>query len=818
MFDIFNSTKDLLVKKVKDVSSNDVMLDSPASDFIPYACHYDKDTILTKNGELLQTIRIVGLSHEVIGKRKTSMRELIRNTIATKFLSNNISVYFHTIRKQVNLDRDPKFPSFMADQLHKSWVSQNEWNKKFVNELYITVISEGMPIEVNFANFSRMFFVSSLVNEHDEFLKKNHAELKQLSDVLLEELKDYGAVKLQVQYDEKVGYYSQLVTFFCNIIQLEKERTPVKMQDISKQMSQYKVAFGGNALEMRRGSKKIFATMMSLKDCHNISDKAIDKFLQISTQVVVTQTMNFVDEKAAFNKYSYQNYILGISGDVELAEIIGLKAVIDEKDNLKATSFCDSQTTIMVIADTLEELENNTLVVAQRLNNFGIPVIREDINTENCFWAQLPSNFSYLVRQKTLLSRKIGHFASLYNFPFGSLESKWGEYVTLLITNLGTTYFFNFHVGDNGHTIIVGDLFSGKKTLMNFLLAESSKFNPKILHLDSMRESELFILALGGVYKIFSFAAEDDNKIKLNPLLLEDTADNREYLKYWFLYLLDKYVDPTDNEEYIKVFEEAISIIYQSPQAERKLSNVDKFFINGAFDILNKKILEGLKMWHSDGKYAHVFDNDVDDLLQNSNYQVMSVDMTALYDTPMGMNLPVINYLLYYFNTYYTGETPSILAVADGNRTFNSIYFEKNLSYILNDLLDNNAIMLVTASFSSEKVNWSATVGEVYNQKMATKIFLSNGSSLNNVDKIFSLSKEERMYLEAFDNNTREFIIRQGEVSMVSAMDLGNFEISLGILCNDRKLVKCAEELRVQHGDDSAVWVPKLYEYNAEEL
>jgi type IV secretion system protein VirB4 len=815
MMDIVNSIKDLLVKKVKDVSSNEIMLAAPASDFIPYACHYDKDTILTKNGELLQTIKIVGLSHEVIGKRKNSMRELIRNTIATKFLSDNISLCFHTIRKEVNLDHKPLFPSFMQDQLHKSWVSQNEWNKKFVNELYITVISKGMPIEINVSNFSKMFFVSSLVTEHDEFLKNSYNNLAQLADVLLTELKDYGAVKLQVQYDEKIGYYSQLVTFFCNIIQLEKERTPVKMQDISKQLSQYNVAFGGNALEVRRGVKKIFATMLTIKDCHNISDRAVDKFLQISNQIVVTQTMNFVDEKTAFAQYAYQDYILNISGDNEFAEITGLKTVIDEKNNFNQTSFCHGQTTIMVIADTLEELESNAMVVAQRLNSFGISIIREDINAENCFWAQLPGNFSYLVRKKTLLSRKVGHFASLYNFPFGSLESKWGEYVTLLTTNLGTTYFFNFHVGDNGHTIIVGDLFSGKKTLLNFLLSESSKFNPKILHLDSLKESELFITAIGGVYKVFSFDQED-NKIKLNPLLLDDTEDNREYLKYWFLYLLDKYADPSDVEEYLKVIEEVISIIYQAPKAERKLVNVDKFFINPEFDALNKKILEGLKMWHSDGKYAHIFDNDVDELLQNSDYQVFGIDMTAMYDTPMSMNLPVINYLLYYFKTYCTGEKPAILAVTDGNRVFNSIYFEKNLSYILDDLGDNNSIMLVTASFSSEKVNWSATVGEIYNQKMATKIFLSNGSSLNNVDEIFTLSAEERMYLEAFDSNTREFIIRQGEVSMASAMDLGNFEISLGILCNDRKLLKYAEEIKKQYGQDPNVWVPKLYEYNTE--
>ena len=808
---MLNSIKTTLLQNAKKISSNDVFLDSPGSDFIPYACHYTKDSILTKNGELLQTIKIAGASHEILGKNKISMREVIRQAIGEKIQSNKFSLCFHTIRKRVNLDTNPKFPGFLQDELHKAWVSQNKWDSRFVNELYITIICAGLPIKINIKNFSKMFFTSSLVKEHDIALENNYKELNSLTHSLQGILSSYGAKKLELIFDEKIGYSSELLSFFTNIIRLENESIPLKKEDLSKQLSEYQVAFGNNALEVKNKDKKFFARMLTLKNCHNISDRAIDKFLQIQEQLVITQTMNFVPTHQSLDKHSYQDYVLNVSGDMEFKEISGLNKVFTDQNIQSDLSCCETQVIIMVIADTLEILDSSVFNVASALSNIGVPVIVEDLNMEHCFWSQLPANFAYITRKRTILTSMVGSFASLYNFPFGSLRSKWGEYLTLLKTNLGTTYFFNFHVGDNGHTIIIGDAYSGKKTLLNFLLSEASKLNPKVLHLDSFNESKLYIDAIGGTYKVFSFDPKENN-IKFNPLLIDDNEENREYLKYWFLYLLDKYADPSDIEQYMAPIESAVHNMFSLPQNERKLSSINKMFSDPQYDDLNKKIIENLGIWYGDGKLAHIFDNDIDELIENEQNYVMSIDMTSTYDTPMSLNLPVINYILYYFKTYYTGKTPSILAVADGNRVFNSIYFEKNFSYILDDLQKNNSIMLITASFSSEKVNWSAVVGGIYNEKMATKIFLSDGASLANINQIFQLSDIERMYLEAFDIGTRQFILRQGEVSIVSVIDISDFEVSLGILSNDKKQVKLAESLQSQYGNDPNKWLPALYE------
>ncbi len=47
-------------KKNKKNLVSEIKLEAPVPDYIPYACHYNADTILTKNGELIQIIKITG--------------------------------------------------------------------------------------------------------------------------------------------------------------------------------------------------------------------------------------------------------------------------------------------------------------------------------------------------------------------------------------------------------------------------------------------------------------------------------------------------------------------------------------------------------------------------------------------------------------------------------------------------------------------------------------------------------------------------------------------------------------------------------------
>src|SRR5262249_7556118 len=152
------------------------------------------------------------------------------------------------------------------------------------------------------------------------------------------------------------------------------------------------------------------------------------------------------------------------------------------------------------------------------------------LNLEPCFWAQLPGNFSYIAREAMISTANFAGFASLHNYPSGlSKGNHWGAAVTVLETISGTPYFFNFHKQDVGHTTIIGPTGTGKSVLLNFLLAQSLKFKPKIFFFDKDHGAEIFIRALGGVHATLGLSQPSG----FNPLKLPDTPENRSFLSEW---------------------------------------------------------------------------------------------------------------------------------------------------------------------------------------------------------------------------------------------------------------------------------------------
>lgn len=788
--------------------NNELLLEDPRPSFIPYACHYDPNTILTKNGELVQTIKIVGYSYETLGGSNVGLRELIRSVLAQEITSPQFAIYFHTVRKKQSLDTKPSYPCFFAQKLHNEWVQKNSWDNKYVNELYITIVHAGADfINSSLLSLTKYMFGSKIYRDHDDYLQQAFIRLDKVMLNILDRLSICGAIRLGIREDSSLGYVSDLVKFFSKIVQLEESEFPISNVDLSKEMTDYKIAFGNDTFEIKKNEDKSFGAILSIKAYPELDSSILDDFLQLPQEMIVTQTINFTDKSSCAKHFHYQDYVLGVSGDVDFKAIIGTDKFFDSSKN-SPVDFCESQITVMIIEESPELVNSMIVNAANMLLSIGIPVVREDVNLENCFWSQLPGNFAYIARKRPLAAVNMAGLASLHNFPVGSLTSKWGEAITLLKTILGTPYFFNFHVENNGHTAIVGSQSAGKVTMLNFLLSESLKLNPNIFFFDVSRDSELFIKAIGGKYLIFRDKPVAD-ALHLNPLLLDDNPANRKFLCNWFLYILDKYIDQSDIEDYQKLANNAVNVLYTLPKEKRMLRNAELLFNLEGYEDLNKKIIVRLSKWFGPGKYAHIFDNPTDDL--DYRNMVLAIDVQELYDTELWFNLPVLYYLFHFFKMRYQG-LPSILAVSGGNRIFNNLYFENNLSSILDELSALNSIVVTACSFSSQCNSWSEEIGNILNDKMATKIFLPDDSSYDNIKRIFKLSPQESLYLEALDPEKRQFIVKQLQIAIIAELNLKGLTTSLTILsCEDevekQKILDTIQTL----GDANSTWVQQLY-------
>jgi type IV secretion system protein VirB4 len=131
-----------LVKKAK-TDPNKLVAKKPDEDFTPYVCHFDPNTILTKNGELLQIIRITGFGNSSVAAELISLRDAVRDAITENVSDNKVAFWFNTIRRKKNITPKGEFKDFFSKKVNDAWVESNKWDNQYVNELYITVIVEG---------------------------------------------------------------------------------------------------------------------------------------------------------------------------------------------------------------------------------------------------------------------------------------------------------------------------------------------------------------------------------------------------------------------------------------------------------------------------------------------------------------------------------------------------------------------------------------------------------------------------------------------------------------------------------------------------
>ncbi|MDJ1407318.1 MAG: hypothetical protein MRQ13_02865 [Candidatus Midichloria sp.] len=87
------------------------------SNYIPITCHYDPNTLITKNGDLIQII-----------VNSISLREVIRSAIASYIKDNKVAVYIHTLNNFSNIEIEANFSSEFAKNINNKWSEFNQWS------------------------------------------------------------------------------------------------------------------------------------------------------------------------------------------------------------------------------------------------------------------------------------------------------------------------------------------------------------------------------------------------------------------------------------------------------------------------------------------------------------------------------------------------------------------------------------------------------------------------------------------------------------------------------------------------------------------
>lgn len=804
---------------------NNTRTEVRSQDFIPYACHYDDHTLITKNGELMQVIKITGFSFESVKEDKThilDLRSAIRKAVAESIKTNNFSIWFHTIRRKRSLAPGGDYLEGFARELNQAWDKKHDWENKFTNELYISILIEGEPLKPKDPKiFLRNLYFKQEFAQRTAFFENAAKNLETVANSLCEKLSGFGAKRLGIYKNEGI-YYSEILGFLGKIINLKEVPVALDIKDISDTLSTHSLLFGFNVLEVNGETGRHFGTMITIKEYHEISTKQIDTFLQLPITFVITETFDFVNNKKALSYFEGQYRLQRLAGDADLMEASGLGDII-ACDTGSPTDFGEHQITIMLLEDSIPKLEEEVQRTVSSFRELGVMVVREDIFMEDCYWAQLPGNFEFIKRMAPINTKRIGGYASLYNFPAGKLKGNyWGSALTVFYTAAGTTYFFNFHYHDNGHALIVGPFGAGKTALMNFLVSEAMKYRPKLFFFDQQRGGEIFIRALGGKYLKID-REKQYSKIKFNPLILDDTTENREFLGHLFAYLINAEENELPQRDKEKIAE-AINYNFSLEKEQRTLSKVINNFwqlpsppsktqapveINymeaeEEKPVAVKTTEEKLSEWCGDGLYAHYFDNQSDEFVIGEN-PIFGFDMTHIVQDKEPI-VPVVFYLMHRIEQSLDGK-PAIIVLDEAWSLIDNPAFSSHIGEWMDRLRAKNAI----AIFATEHVEDAekSPMTKILSEKIETKIFLPNkNADERSYEGVFGLSEEEYEMLTEIDSSRRQFLLKHNVDAVLAELSLDGMDFELAVLSSTYEKIAQMEGILSEFGEDPAVWLP----------
>jgi type IV secretion system protein VirB4 len=533
--------------------------------FLPFISHYNENTIITKNGELIQVIRLSGYNNSSILHELTNLRDSIRYALKTYIESNNIAVWITTIRRKKNISPEGDFDNYFTKHINDFWEQKNNWNNDFINELYISIVIEGFDTSiVNFKTFFSSFSYFTTKFTHQRYLENSHQKLNNICNQIIEFLQDHGAKKLGlIEWNGVI--YSEIMRFLGKICNLQEDYYPLVANEICQEISQNKVVFGGRQIEVNTVKGKSFSAMFSLKEYFDINLRSLDSILQLPCEFIISQSLDFFADKKNITQAKKDQYnILKLSESLDFAKAIELDKyfVFNENNQEKSTEepeeeskeesedqekkivFAKIQTTIMIINNVLKNLEEDVKLLTEQFRLLGLPIIREDIFLEHCFWSQLPANFTFLKRQKIAPLVYFATFAALHSFSSGKLNGNlWGPAITTFRTIMKNPYFFNFHYNFCGNTLIFGNKHSGKRAITNFLLTQAKRIDHRLFYFDFNHNNlpfiwsllgESFYLLISGKTKLSMLEAP----LTLNPLYLEDNNTNHRFLSDFLFHVL----------------------------------------------------------------------------------------------------------------------------------------------------------------------------------------------------------------------------------------------------------------------------------------
>ncbi|MBB3890601.1 type IV secretion system protein VirB4 [Phenylobacterium haematophilum] len=342
-------------------------------------------------------------------------------------------------------------------------------------------------------------------------------------------------------------------------------------------------------------------------------------------------------------------------------------------------------------------------------------VIAESMNAVEAWLGSLPGHVYANVRQPPLSTLNLAHMIPLSAVWAGPERDEHLGAPPLLYgkTEGSTPFRFSLHVGDVGHTLVVGPTGAGKSVLLALMALQFRRYaGAQIFAFDFGGSIRAAALACGGDWQDLGGSLSDDfgDGVQLQPLARIDEPAERAWAAEWLAVILSGEgltVDPAAKEHLWS----ALSSLASAPRGERTLTGL-------AVLLQSQALKQALQPYLVGGPWGRLLDAETE-RLGDADFQAFETEGLV----GAGSAAAVLSYLFHRIEGRLDGS-PTLIIIDEGWLVLDSPGFAAQLREWLKTLRKKNA-SVVFATQSLADIETSAIAPAII-ESCPTRIFLPN--------------------------------------------------------------------------------------------
>ena len=510
---------------------------------------------------------------------------------------------------------------------------------------------------------------------------------------------------------------------------------------------------------------------------------------------------------------SIWSYIFhGNGNDVERYNDQHVTGLLEEIEAARLAVESDSfgyvyYSTAVIIEDESQEVaDNKARLVRQVFVDRGFKAQIEDVNALEAWMGSLPGLVGRNVRREMISTGNFVHLMPLSDIWAGSTWNKHLNGPPLLYTQTSgnTPFRLNLHVGQIGHTMLVGDTGAGKSVHLNCIEAAFRKYkNARVIIFDNGKSSKVLTYGVGGK---FYDLGDERGELSFQPLANVDNTNERQWAQEWLCdFLRDENTEITPRIK--SLIRDALGLLAEAPKNLRTITTfinyLQDYDLKMAFYPLAERDANG-----NAGEYGNIFDAD-HDTLQLSSWQTFEMGKIINQTSIIGPTLMFIfhrieNMLKGYDGHDISKDGPTLIVLDECWMFFKNPLFASKIEDWLRTLRKFNASVIFATQSLDDVVN--SPLFDIILGSCKTHIFLPDNMALEpkrkKVYEQFRLN-ERQMEILSQAKRQKHYYYTSAEGSRLYDLGLEYCPLTLAYVAVGKEGLNRCEQLIAEYGEEN---------------